>query len=118
MNTAFEYINTDYLELMTEGDIDTKKVILEMLFEELPSELSKMRDLNNSEDWENLWQVSHKMKSTLPFVGNQDMIDSNIQIEQSAKKAVELESITIMLDKLDELCTKAMVELREIHQNL
>ena len=77
-----------------------------------------MRDLINSGDWETLWQVSHKMKSTLPFVGNEEMIASNIQIEQKAKAEVAPESIDILLDKLEELCPKALAELREIHQSL
>ena len=118
MNTAFEYINPEYLDLMTEGDVDTKKVILEMLFEELPSELSRMRDLNDSKNWEELWQASHKMKSTLPFVGNEEMIATNINIEQSAKEENEVEEIKDLLDKLDDLYPKALAELKEIHQSL
>lgn len=116
--TDYQYINTDYLELMTEGDIETKKVILEMLLKELPSELAKMRKLNNTEEWKTLSEVSHKMKSTLPFVGNEEMIATNKKLEQSAKGQVGLNTIPLMLNKLEELCQKAIEELREIHQGL
>ena len=118
MKTVYEYVNPEYLDLMTEGDAATKKVILEMLLTELPSELAKMRALNDKEEWQTLWEVSHKMKSTLPFVGNEEMIDTNKQVEKLAKGRVQLNDIPIKLNKLEELCQKAIEELKEIHQTL
>lgn len=118
MKTVYEYVNPEYLDLMTEGDAATKKVILEMLLTELPSELAKMRALNDKEEWQTLWEVSHKMKSTLPFVGNEEMIDTNKQVEKLAKGRVQLNNIPIKLNKLEELCQKAIEELKEIHQAL
>ena len=118
MKSVYEYVNPEYLELMTEGDVVTKKVILEMLLKDLPAELSRMRSLYNAEDWKNLWEASHKMKSTLPFVGNEEMIATNMNLEKKAKEKIELDSIPNMLNNLEELCQKAIEELREMHESL
>jgi len=80
-----KYIKLDYLELMADGDEDMKKTLLEMLIEELPPEITKMRQAVDAEDWEELSSVSHKMKSTMGFVGFEAMTAHNQELELLSK---------------------------------
>jgi HPt (histidine-containing phosphotransfer) domain-containing protein len=78
-------INLDYMDMMSDGDADMKKVMLEMLMEEIPQELQRMREAHASADWNGLASVSHKMKSTLAFVGNDAMTSANKELESIGK---------------------------------
>jgi HPt (histidine-containing phosphotransfer) domain-containing protein len=82
---VYNFINLDYLDMMSDGDLEMKKVMLDMLFDELPTEIAKMRELVNSGRWKELSSVAHKMKSTLSFIGCDTMTAANIDIETSCK---------------------------------
>lgn len=109
---SYVYINLDYMEMMSDGDDSMKKVMLEMLLEELPLELDKMNQLAAQSDWDELGSVSHKMKSTLSFVGNDAMTNSNKDIELICKNKEELEKIPDLLAVMTEMTPKTIVELR------
>ncbi len=78
--------NLDYLKLMSDGDRDMEQTMLEILLTELPEEFNKMKSLFAEQQWEGLSKVSHKMKSTLAFIGNADMTNANLKIEQLTKQ--------------------------------
>ncbi|MEL6862958.1 MAG: Hpt domain-containing protein [Bacteroidota bacterium] len=111
-DNAYNYVNLDYLDMMSDGDDEMKKVMLDMLFEELPEEVSKMRSLLQSRDIKELGAVSHKMKSTLAFVGNPEMTDANKQIEELAKSDSESDQFSGLIHILEELIPKAIAELK------
>ncbi len=109
----YKYINLDYLDMMSDGDDSMKKTMLEMLLEELPLEFGKMTELLEQKNWETLSSVSHKMKSTLSFVGNEEMNNANQQIEHVAKSDPSSESLKGLINLLEELCPKVISELEE-----
>ena len=111
-DNGYAYINLEYLELMSDGDADMKKVMLEMLLSELPEELEKMKTLLAEANWDELSSVSHKMKSTLAFVGNKEMTNANKDIEIFAKSAADQGKITPLMEVLNELSPKIMAELK------
>jgi len=71
--------------MMADGDDDMKATMIEMLVEEIPEEMEKMKQVHDVADWNELREVSHKMKSTLGFVGNDAMTAANKEIEDIAK---------------------------------
>ena len=115
---TYNYVNLDYLDMMADGDADMKKTMLEMLFEELPEEISKMRSLLNEKNWEELGSVSHKMKSTLSFVGNPAMTSSNSDIETICKSDGTPGKVPDLLGVLEDLSPKALEELRKEYDKL
>ncbi len=101
-NTAlYQHINLDYMDVMTDGDPDMKKMMLDMLLKELPKELENMKSLVQQASWEDLGKASHKMKSTLAFVGNDLMSNSNKEIEQLAKTETNTAKIPDLLKTLE-----------------
>lgn len=107
----YNYINLDYVELMTDGDNDMKATMLEMLLTELPTELGKMRVHYQEQEWEELFKAAHKMKSTLSFVGNDDMTRANRCVEHCAKHIENLEEIEEHLSLLESTYPKAVLEI-------
>lgn len=86
MHKTMNLTNLDYLKLMADGDRDMEQTMLEMLLVELPEEFGKMETLFAANDWLPLSKVSHKMKSTLPFIGNDELTSVNLKIEQLTKR--------------------------------
>lgn len=78
-----KHINLGYLDMMADGDSDIRTTMLRMLLDELPNEIAKMRRCLPNNCLE-LREVSHKMKSTLAFIGNEKMADANREIEKIA----------------------------------
>ncbi len=111
-SNAYQYINLEYMELMADGDDSMKKIMLEMLLDELPSELEKMRTLTQENDWDRLGKVSHKMKSTLAYVGNDDMTVSNKTIETICKTCENVEEVPNLVTVLETNFQKVLPELQ------
>lgn len=114
----YNYINLDYLDMMSDGDLEMKKVMLDMLFEELPTELAKMRELANSGEWKELSSVAHKMKSTLSFVGCDAMTTANTDIETICKDAGDTSMVPANMEILENNLDNVMSELKMEHAKL
>jgi len=112
MSTTYQFINLSYLDLMSDGDEEMKATMIEMLLEEVPEEMSKMQDLYEAKDWKELREVSHKMKSTLSFIGNDAMTTANQQVEEIAKDGEGTDALPALLATLLEIYPKALEELK------
>lgn len=117
-NATYNFINLDYVDLMSDGDTDMKKVMLEMLFDEPVEEIEKMKRATQEQDWKTLKEVSHKMKSTLSFVGNDVLTNSNKEVELIAMKVENTEKLPELLEVLSETYQKALKELKIEHDRL
>ncbi len=107
----YTHINLEYMELMSDGDNEMKQTMIEMLLEDLPPELQKMKDYSERPDFEELSKVSHKMKSTLSFVGNDAMTKANKQVERAAKEGEGRENIPKLIQLLIENSKTVIQEL-------
>ncbi len=110
---TYNFINLDYLEMMADGDDSMKKIMLEMLLDELPMEIEKMSGLITDSNWQELSAVSHKMKSTLAFVGNDEMTNANKDIEQITKDAGDVLRVPDLFNTLKNLYPKVTTELNQ-----
>ncbi len=111
--TSTQVINLEYLKVMAEGDADLEKTMLEMILEELPEEFAGMQEHYVSQNWHELFQVSHKMKSTLAFVGNAEMTAANKAIEHRTRNNVNLEEVGVYIEELSKHFNPVMAALRE-----
>ncbi len=111
--TAANSINLDYLYLMADNDEEMIQTMLAMLLEELPEEMGKVRELCLAENWDELTMVSHKMKSTLAFVGNDPMTNANKELERITKYKTELELVPSLVATLDDHLPAVMEALEK-----
>lgn len=112
MPSKYSYISLDYLNMMSGGDETMREVMLQMLLEELPVEIAKMKPLADEANWTELKNVSHKMKSTLAFVGYSLMTEANRNIETSSKDGENLDEIPGWIAVLEDNLPKVMEELQ------
>lgn len=111
-SNTYQYINLEYLELMSDNDNSMKKVLLEMLMDELPVEIEKMPPLAEAKSWLELSEVAHKMKSTLAYVGNDDMTVANKTIEVLCKTEQDVDQIPELVATLQSCLERVIPELK------
>jgi len=115
---SYQHINLDYLNLMSDGDDDMKKVMIEMLLEEVPGEVDKMNTFHQEANWKQLREVSHKLKSTLAFIGNDTLTNTNQQVEDIAKEANGVEKLPELLNTISSLYPAALAELKTVFSEM
>lgn len=108
----YSHINLDYMDLMSDGDMDMKKTMLEMLLEELPAEITKIVNLAEIKDYKTIKAVSHKLKSTLAFVGNKALDITNQGVEKIAIEEGNCTELRALAERMQDNCNLVMVELQ------
>lgn len=73
-----------YLRTLAQEDNEVFIMLLETLIKETPSEISKLEDAQKATDWEAIKAASHKLKSTVNYMG--------LAETQAALKTIEDES--------------------------
>ena len=107
----FEFIDLQYLRSMSDGDDDMFATLVQMIIAELPQEIALMNQALLSEDWNTLFEISHKMKTTLSFIGNERMIIANKKIEDFSRKQLNLQHVPEMMGVLNSLTDDVVREL-------
>lgn len=114
----YQQIDLSYMDLMTDNEPSLKITMLEILFHEPIVDIEKMISAHEEKDWTELKSVSHKMKSSLSFVGCNQLTEVNEEIERITKEQSNLEKLTGLLSSLKSLYDSALIELKEEHQKL
>jgi HPt (histidine-containing phosphotransfer) domain-containing protein len=118
MSTGYQHIDLSYLELIADGDEEMKVTMLEMLFNEPKNEIEKMIQLEKEKKWDELFKASHKMKSTLSFVGNIELSDLNKSVEKAALGETDKNDLATILLKIQEKFSMSLIELKKEYNNL
>jgi HPt (histidine-containing phosphotransfer) domain-containing protein len=105
-------IELSYLDSMTGGDRDMKTTMLDMILAEIPTEIANMNTAYSNQNWRSLFDVSHKMKTTLSFVGNEAMTKANYEIEKATRLESDLETVAPNLNILNQHLTPVLEHLK------
>lgn len=73
----YQHISLTYLDTIAADDEELRKTLLEMVHQELSSAIPNMMAAYDRQEWATLHGIVHKLKSTLAFVGNQELTATN-----------------------------------------
>lgn len=107
-----QYIDLTYLKSIDEGNTVFVKEMIDSFLDNTPKSLDLIRQYLAAEDWENLYQISHKIKPSFKFMGIHKLEECIMNLEQSARKKENLEEIPIFIDQIEEISAKAFAELK------
>ena len=107
----YQHINLTYLDLMTDGDPETRNTLLDLLVEELQTVPAQLREACERSEWVAALGIAHKMKSSLAFVGNDELIRSNQALWQGLHEKRDPAGLAVHLDALERLSPLAEAEL-------
>ncbi len=114
----YQFINLDYLNALLEEDNETKVTMLSILIDELPSEIKRINDAFSVSNYKEIKNASHKLKSTLAFVGNQKMATANKTIEQIAKEEQGFEKLPDLIKIMNDMQPAILEEVKKAVQDL
>ncbi|MEM1325574.1 MAG: Hpt domain-containing protein [Bacteroidota bacterium] len=117
-SVSTRHINLSYLLLMADGDLPMQKLMLSMLLDEMPAQLEKMNLAFEQTDWHTLRRLSHKMKTTLSFVGNHELILADHELVEELKTTQNEALIAECLHRLNELMPIALEELKMVNESI
>ncbi len=116
--SAYQHIDFTYLDSLIDGDVETKQVILSTLLEEVPEEIEKIRTSLTNEHWNELHELSHKLKSTLAYIGNDTIFNENQNIMMAARNLDNLAAIPTWFENVENQWALIEPELQDALENL
>ena len=90
---TYQFYNPEYLESLIGDDVETKSIVLSTLLIEVPAELQTLKNLLREKDLHNFHLVSHKLKSTLAYIGDDVISDKNNEMMLLARNNSELDKL-------------------------
>jgi HPt (histidine-containing phosphotransfer) domain-containing protein len=109
----YQFLNLDYLELMSGGDQTDRRRLLEMLEKDLSEYPKLMQQTLEAEDWQKLERQAHYFKSTLPFTGYEVLIQTHHSVYQNIKEAANLADLPKQLSQVEAFCQAVQAEVQE-----
>lgn len=105
--------NLNYLIGLSKGDKNFVRKMITVFLEENPKELSSLEIGIKEENYDFIKCSAHKLKSTIPFVGLDMLIGSEItEIESLGGKKTGIEKIRTHFQKVKESFDAACSELK------
>lgn len=106
-------LEISYLNKITEGDIVLRKKMIDLIIKETPPDIANLKRLIDEKDWPALKSLAHKFKSTAIFLGNKQLETLIKTVEDMAGERRETNKIPIMIEQIEEICSRALSELKE-----
>ena len=107
----YKVINTKHLDSLSRGNISFIKEIIAIFLEQNPIEISELELAIKNNDYENIRSISHKMKTSVGFIGLDLLLPKLTVIEDLAIDQKNMNEIELLFFDIKPLCEEAMHEL-------
>ena len=113
MKTHNKITNLDYLTELSKGNKQFVLDMIEIFLAENPEEVKNLDDAIKQRDYPSIRATAHKMKSTIPFVGVDKIIGTEVsEIEKLGAENGDIQKIELLFSTVKEISAKAAEELR------
>ena len=101
--TAISYVNLKHFSEMCGDDVETMHEIKIEICKEIPIETEKLNRASSQKDWEEVFQIAHKLKMTFSFLCNTEL-DTLIKLtEFSARHKIDVHEIPALVKQILQL---------------
>ncbi|MEO6304249.1 MAG: Hpt domain-containing protein [Bacteroidia bacterium] len=102
-----------YLREISKGNAAFIDEMIDIFLTENPKEIIDLENAINQKDFGSIKEAAHKMKSTIPFVGIDKLIEKDlVQIENLSLERSGLEQIRTAFAAIKKTCLQAAEELK------
>ncbi|MBX2875914.1 MAG: Hpt domain-containing protein [Saprospiraceae bacterium] len=113
-DSPYKYVDLSYLESISGGDAETEKTILQMLLADMEQLCPMLRTHFEAPQMEELEKVAHKLKTSLAFSGNPDIMKSNDEVLEIARTQNEMDRVPTLIARIEELTPLIIQELHQV----
>ena len=107
-------IDLEYLKILSKGDEVFEKNMIRSFSIQMPEELERLKSSIIDKNYEQISSITHNLKSTLSFMGLNQLIPLLQQIEQECKKQNGFARIHDNFTLISATCQLAVTEAREL----
>ncbi len=107
-------IDLEYLKILSKGDEVFEKNMIRSFSIQMPEELERLKSSIIDKNYEQISSIAHNLKSTLSFMGLNQLIPLLQQIEQECKKQNGVARIHDNFTLISATCQLAVTEAREL----
>jgi signal transduction histidine kinase/CheY-like chemotaxis protein/HPt (histidine-containing phosphotransfer) domain-containing protein len=111
ITTHYKIISTAHLESLSRGNSPFIKEIVTIFLEQNPIEIKELEQAIILEDFNNIRSISHKMKTSVGFIGLEQLLNPLNQIETLAIENGNVVNIQPLYDHIKIICEEAICEL-------
>lgn len=106
-------VNLERLYELADGDLAFIEEMKEIFLVENPEEIRQIEESISSRDFNRLYHTTHKMKSTISFMGLSPLLQSDLErLEALSKNGGNIPAMQTILSKVKTVCEEAAEELR------
>jgi HPt (histidine-containing phosphotransfer) domain-containing protein len=107
-----DYFDLSYMVSICDGDWQFMKEMIETFLRDSPEIIGSMQTHADKKEWRRVGEYAHKFKTSLMFMGIQSLHGVIREIETNGREGIDTEGISGKIDRVNEICSKAIVELR------
>lgn len=109
-----QYINLNYLQDISGGDEEFLRDLLETFIGNSPKDIKAIHDALAIQQWDTVWKMGHKLKSSSKFMGAEQMASAAAEIESYCKRNenIELAHIQSLIQNLEQQFILAQTEIQ------
>ncbi len=109
---AEQHYNLDYLKSISGGDQDFVLDMLQTFVNNVPEELTKIRNLVSIKNWQKVGEDAHRFSSSMLFLGLDQLKTITTRIEEFGINKVNTDQIPELLNQLENGCNQLILELK------
>ncbi|MES2678814.1 MAG: ATP-binding protein [Bacteroidota bacterium] len=106
------------LKEMSRGNNQFIREMIDLFLENTPGDLDAIGTAIATADFQTIQSISHRLKTSLGFMGLQHLLEPLSGIEEMSENKKELEKIVILFQKVRSDCRLAELEFKELLINL
>ncbi len=114
MKKQWDIINIDYLHSISNGDNKFIIDLIDLMLEQIPDYQSRLNNLYNEGDWNNLAKIAHKAKSAIIMMGMNELAAALKNLEENAKDKKNIGDYQEIIVKFVNDTNSAITELKEL----
>jgi signal transduction histidine kinase/CheY-like chemotaxis protein len=111
---AAPVIDLKYLKTLSKGDKTFEENMIRSFSVQLPAELSELKAAIGQRDYKKIASVAHNLKSTVSYMGLNEVTSILQQIETETEKQNGVESLTDKFELINTTCQLALKEAKEL----
>ena len=107
-------INKEHLNTLSRGNKAFIKEIIDIFLEQNPNELVELEKSILAKDYSAIRSISHKMKTSVGFIGINQLLPELSTIEKMAINEGDINNIQSKFTHVKTICHQAAIELKEM----
>lgn len=111
--TEGKVVNIDYLKQLSKGNTRFVEEMIKIFLAENPEEMRVLETAINNEDYDLIKATAHKLRSTLPYIGLDRVVEHEVnEMEDLATAKKDIPEIGKLFARIKQMCERACQELQ------